>query len=237
MPSLFPTILSGVIALIAGTNAIAQVAKEVPPIKIIALGDSITKGVRSGVKPEETFASRLQESLKKEGINADVVNVGIGGENTAQALRRLKDQVIDKKPAFVTIMYGANDSYVDKGKTAPRLTVNEYRANLTKIVDDLRKAGIKPILMTTNRLGDKHLNNGAGEHPGKRLEAYVKICRDVANVSKVPLVDHYEFWTKMNTEGMDIDRWMTDSCHPNVRGHQEMATRMLPVILQAIRGK
>lgn len=237
MPNLFPIILSIAIVCIGGTTATARIKKEAPPIKIITLGDSITTGVRPGVKPEETFATLLQESLKKEGINAEVVNVGIGGENTAQCLRRLRDEVIDKKPAFVTIMYGANDSYVDKGKTAPRLTEDEFRANLAKIVDDLRKAGIVPILMTSNRLGDKHPNNGAGEHPGKRLEAYAKICREVAKEAKVPLVDHFEFWTKTNADGVDIDRWMTDSCHPNVRGHQEMAKLMLPVILRTIRGK
>ena len=239
MLRLFPHMLSVATILFGcGQTANAQEAKDGDqPVRIITLGDSITKGVRPGVKTEETFATLLQEGLKKERIAAEVINVGIGGENTAQALRRLKAQVIDKKPTIVTIMYGANDSYVDKGKSAARLTEDEYRANLKKIVEELRKASITPILMATNRLGDKHANNGAGEHPGKKLDVYVAICREVARELKLPLVDHHEHWSKALKDGTDIEKWMTDSCHPNPKGHAEMAKQMLPVVVKAIRGK
>src|SRR5262249_42351277 len=124
----------------------ALVAQEKQaPVKIVTLGDSITRGVRQGVKAEETFSHLLQESLRKEGINAEVVNVGVGGETTAGALARLSKAVIALKPRVVTIMYGTNDSYVDKGKKDSRLSADEYRANLRKLIDELRKAGITPI--------------------------------------------------------------------------------------------
>lgn len=233
---LFALLLSGTMCFGGGTDSAA--AQDVgKTVRIITLGDSITKGVRPGVKAEETFPFLLQEGLKKQGITVEVINVGIGGENTTQALKRLKAQVIDKKPHIVTIMYAANDSYVDKGKTVPRLTEAEYRANLKQIVEDLRKANIKPILMATNRLGDKHPNNGAGEHPGKWLDQYVAICREVAKELNVPLVDHHEHWSKALKGGTDIDKWMTDSCHPNPKGQEEMAKVMLPVVMKAIRGK
>lgn len=233
---LFALLLSGTMCFAWGTN-LANAQDGDQPVRIITLGDSITKGVRPGVKAEETFPFLLQTGLKKEGIVAEVTNVGIGGENTAQALKRLKAQVIDKKPHIVTIMYAANDSYVDKGKTVPRLTEAEYRANLKQIVEELRKAQIKPILMATNRLGDKHPSNGAGEHPGKWLDQYVAICREVAKDLKVPLVDHHEHWSMALKDGTDIDKWMTDSCHPNPKGQEEMAKLMLPVVMKAIRGK
>src|SRR2546425_657453 len=85
-------------------------------VRIVALGDSITRGVRPGVKAEETFAFLLQKGLQKERIPAEVINAGIGGERTDQALMRLGSAVIDRKPQVVTIMYGTNDSYVDQGK-------------------------------------------------------------------------------------------------------------------------
>ena len=73
-----------------------------PPVKILALGDSITRGVRKGVKENETFSSQLQAALRKDGANVDVVNVGIGGERTDQALKRL-DALLKLKPKVVTI--------------------------------------------------------------------------------------------------------------------------------------
>src|SRR5262249_29997666 len=147
-------------------------------LRIVALGDSITRGVRTGVKADETFAALLQAELRKKKIQAEVVNVGIGGERTDQALARLNKAVITAKPKIVAIMYGTNDSYIDRGKKKPRITAEDYRANLKRLVGELRKNGAMPILMTPPRWGDKAGANGAGEHPNVRLEEYVKVCRE-----------------------------------------------------------
>ncbi len=204
------------------------------PVKIVTLGDSITKGARPGVKREETFAHLLQKRLQKEKIEAEVVNVGIGGENTRQALARL-GKILALKPRLVTIMYGTNDSYIDKGKKESRLTPEEYDANLRKMVADLRAAGIQPVLMTPPIMGDKHAPDGAGQHPNVRLTIYAKVCRKVAEDTKTPLVDHYAVWEKTNAAGTNISDWTTDHCHPNPRGHQEITTTMLPVVLKVLR--
>lgn len=204
---------------------------------IVTLGDSITKGVRQGVTAEETFAARLQLLLKEEaGIDAEVVNVGIGGERTDQALARLEKDVLARQPAIVTIMYGTNDSYVDKGKDASRLTVDEYRAKLQELVKRLRAAGVTPVLMTEPRWGEKASPNGVGEHPNVRLEKYVEACRAVAKESETPLVDNYAHWSEAVEKGIDLGAWTTDQCHPNAKGHTEIARTMLAVVRKAVEG-
>src|SRR5436190_21317183 len=100
------------------------------PAKVVTLGDSITKGVRPGVKANETFAAYLQDMLKDKGVKAEVINVGVGGEDTNGALGRLERDVIGRKPRLVAVMYGTNDSYVDKGKKDSRLTQEQFRRNL-----------------------------------------------------------------------------------------------------------
>lgn len=210
-------------------------ARRTPvPLKVITLGDSITKGVRPGVKAEETFASLLQESLQKDGIVTVVSNVGIGGEDTVRALARLDRDVIAHKPDVVTIMYGTNDSYVDKGKTTNRISLEDYKANLGKLVERLRAAGIQPVLMTEPRLGDRHGPNGRGEHPNKPLEEYVKACRDVARQLRVPLVDHFAHWSERNSSGMDVGKWTTDECHPNPEGHRVMMTLLRSTVKDCV---
>jgi lysophospholipase L1-like esterase len=62
---------------------------ESPALRVVTLGDSITKGVRPGVRTEETFAARLAAELQRRGVAAHVGNLGIGGERTDQALQRL----------------------------------------------------------------------------------------------------------------------------------------------------
>jgi acyl-CoA thioesterase-1 len=215
--------------------AFAGVAAE--PLRIVTLGDSITKGVRSGVKAEETFAARVEAALRADGVDASVVNVGIGGERTDQALRRLAKDVVAQKPTAVAIMYGTNDSYVDQGKSASRITVEEYRANLVRLVAELRAAGIAPVLMTSPRWGKTARLNGVGEHPNLQLEKYVAACRAVAAELRVPLVDHYQHWAAAEAKGTDIGGWTTDQCHPNPAGHQVLAELMLPVVRAALKPK
>ena len=72
-------------------------------VRIVALGDSITKGVRAGVRPNETFAALAERALKADGIDAEVVNLGVAGERTDQALKRL-DAVSGHGPRVVTVM-------------------------------------------------------------------------------------------------------------------------------------
>ncbi len=200
------------------------------PVKIITLGDSITKGVRGGVTAEETFAARVEATLRQQSIAAEVTNVGIGGERTDQALRRLDQDVIAQRPRIVTIMYGTNDSYVDQGKSESRLTEHEYRDNLVRIVERLRRAGIQPVLMTEPRWSADAKSNGAGEHPNVRLEKYVQRCREVAQELHVPLIDHFAHWKDKENGGQDLRAWTTDSCHPNPIGHEELAQLVSPTI-------
>jgi lysophospholipase L1-like esterase len=203
------------------------------PVTIVTLGDSITKGVRTGVTAKQTFAALLESQLGENGASARVINVGIGGERTDQALQRL-DRIIELQPDIVTVMYGTNDSYVDQGKTASRISLDEYRDNLARIVTELLRRGIQPVLMTEPRWADDAGANGVGENPNVRLEPYVVACRETARAWRVPLVDHFARWTKSRKTGKDLRQWTTDGCHPNPEGHRELAGLMLPVIRRTI---
>src|SRR5690606_18722886 len=108
---------------------------------VVALGDSITKGVRPGVSSAQTFAALVEQGLRKSASSLRVINAGIGGERTDQALQRL-DRIIAMQPHIVTVMYGANDSYIDQGKTTSRITAEAFRSSLTQIVVELLRRGI-----------------------------------------------------------------------------------------------
>ena len=204
------------------------------PVTIVTLGDSITKGWRPGVAKEETFSAVLEKLLAGK---AQVINVGIGGERTDQALNRFEKDVAAKKPTIVTIMYGANDSYIDKGKDQPRLSKEQFEANLNKLLEHCKKAGIKPVLMTSNAYGRTPSKNGAGNNPNDLLAQYMEVTRKVATQTGTPLVDHFDFWTTQNSNDTDVGKWTTDQLHPNVLGHQKMAELILPVVLEVIGKK
>jgi lysophospholipase L1-like esterase len=217
--------------LLLGTAAYAEEAVSSPPSssRIVALGDSITKGVREGVTPDDTFIARVEAALNADGLAAEGINLGIGGERTDQALARL-DDLIALRPRIVTVMYGANDSYVDQGATASRLSLDDFTINLRTIVERLLLDGIEPVLMTEPRWADDANPDGLGRNPNLQLEPYIQACRDVARETGVALVDHYAHWTESRANGQDLRDWTTDGLHPNPRGHHELATLMMPVL-------
>lgn len=199
-------------------------------VRILALGDSITRGARPAVLAAESYAARLQAGLRAAGLTARVHNIGIGGERTDQALARLGREVIAQRPHVVTVMYGTNDSWVDKGTTASRLTEPQYEANLREIVRRLQAARIRVVLMTAPKFGEKNPRNGLDEEPNLRLARYVALCRRVAAETRVPLVDHFGGWATAQEQGTTLQAWTTDGCHPNGEGHADLAGRLLPVL-------
>jgi lysophospholipase L1-like esterase len=223
----------GALSVTAAEPETKQAEENRRPLTIVTLGDSITKGVRAGVTSQQTFASLLEKQLQTGGVSVRVINVGIGGERTDQALKRL-DRIIALKPDIVTVMYGTNDSYVDRGKTASRITRDEYQNNLNKVVTELLRRGIQPVLMTEPRWADDAGPNGLGENPNIRLEGYVAACRKTAQQWRVPLVDHFAEWTAARKDGVKLRDLTTDGCHPNPEGHKKLVAAMLPTIRRVI---
>ena len=75
---------------------------------ILALGDSITKGVRGGVTAEETFSAVLAAELKSRGQTVTVINRGIGGERTDGDWMRTLAPVVKVffSPGGTTVIFG-----------------------------------------------------------------------------------------------------------------------------------
>lgn len=192
--------------------------------KVVCLGDSVTKGVRDGVKPDETFCVLLEKGLRKATLrNIPVINAGIGGHTTADGLARFDADVLAQKPSHVVIMFGINDSWIDAGKMASRVTAADFAANLQKMVERLKQQKITVILMTANPVV-------APKYPPERnanLKKYVEAMRDVARKEQVPLVDVYARFAELALEGVDLNKLYTDAMHPNPKGHALIAEMLL----------
>ncbi len=103
---------------------------------IACFGDSLTAGY--GVDLEESYPSRLQADLDRDGYHYRVVNMGISGETTKDGLSRV-DRVLAAKPAIVVVEFGGNDGL--RG-----IPVTSSRANLDSIVSRLHTAGVQVMM-------------------------------------------------------------------------------------------
>ena len=221
-------------SLVVGLVVSIGSAQAAAPTTVVMLGDSITKGVRQGVAVDETFSSMLAKRFEHAGIAVQVVNQGVGGETTAGALARFATDIVPLKPRIVVLMYGTNDCHVDAGKSASRLSRAEFRANLEKLIAQIRAAGAEPMLMTEPCYAQRSPANGLGEHGNVRLAQYMADCRQVAAGRDAVLIDIFANWTAAQNAGQSIEEWTTDGYHPNPLGHQQIAESVYEPLAAAI---
>ena len=94
--------------------------------KIIALGDSLTAGF--GLAEPESYPYLLQQKLKADGYDYEVVNAGVSGDTSLGGLERA-DWVLGQENAELLILeLGANDLL--RG-----MPVDRMKSNLDKIGD------------------------------------------------------------------------------------------------------
>jgi acyl-CoA thioesterase-1 len=93
---------------LGATLFIAVPVRAAPPkpVKIVALGDSLTAGY--GLPDKDGFVPRLQAALSADEVAAEVTNAGVSGDTAADGLARLEWSVPDGTDAVI-VELGAND--------------------------------------------------------------------------------------------------------------------------------
>ena len=75
-------------------------------MKMLCLGDSLTYGY--GLRRRETWPYLLQEKLKSEGMEIQIINKGISGDTTSGMLFRFQS-ALEENPDLLFLMGGSND--------------------------------------------------------------------------------------------------------------------------------
>ncbi len=242
------TMQGGLRMKIAEADLLAQVDSHANEagFTVVAFGTSTTAR-RSGV--ESVYADLLRKKLAQQGLSARVVNQGIPGNRTTDAIARFESDVRAWKPDVVIILFGLNDSAVDvwRNATKPRVPIDSYRKNLTTMVQTLKGDGAKPILVTpqpmhwTEKL--KKLYAGPPYNDKSPYTAtdplgfnatlvdYVEVVREVAGLEEVALVDlHQQFMDYHGGKGQHLSDLLLDGMHPNDKGHRMIADALLPLV-------
>jgi acyl-CoA thioesterase I len=105
--------------------------------KIVAFGDSLTAGF--GLSEKESYPYLLQEKLKADGYNYEVINAGVSGETSLGGLERA-DWVLEQENVKILILeLGANDLL--RG-----LPPAKMKENLDKIIRKAKAKNIEVLL-------------------------------------------------------------------------------------------
>jgi lysophospholipase L1-like esterase len=169
-----------------------------------------------------------------------VDNAGVNGDIVTLAIKRLKTDVLDRRPDIVTIMFGGNEAGFYRPETngfadTPRVGREQFQATLGTIVDRLREARITVVLMTcppmTERYGGMHLEPYRKHGINFLVKDYAQAMRDVAAEKKVELIDVYRAF-EQNRAWLD---YFPDGLHPDPRGHRVIADLLIESLARIIR--
>lgn len=190
--ALFPSLVS--------TTALAE------PIRILALGDSLTAGYM--LDAGSAFPAKLEKALKAQGYDVVIINAGVSGD-TSQGGRARLAWALSDKPDFAILELGANDAL--RG-----INPRHVYDNLDAIMAMLKEKDI-PIFLA-GMMAPRNL----GTEYAKEFDAVYPALQEKHNV---PL---YPFFL----QGVLGDPSLTlpDGIHPSAKGVDRIVENIMPHI-------
>jgi lysophospholipase L1-like esterase len=206
---------------------------------IAFMGDSITE---AGNKPGG-YVSLVMSALKSQGLDVKHIPAGKSGHKSTDMLARLDNDVISKKPNWMALSCGVNDVWHFKlvlgGRAFEGVGIDDYKKNITAIIDKARAAGIKVMVLTSTMIGEdqsKELN--------QMMIPYNDFLRQIAKEKGCLLADlNADMQAALKTipdvpgkpktfgkyfYGGDLQNKLTsDGCHMNALGNKMMARGIL----------
>ena len=159
-------------------------------LTVLAAASTALAGPRIALVGDSTVTDKAGWGVgfaKLLGDDVECVNRSLGGRSSKSFRNEGHwDKLIASPADYVLIQFGHNDQ---PGKGHEReTTIDEYRANMKRYVEEARAAGMKPVLVTplTRRefKGDDRIHSS--------LTSHAQIVKDVAGEMDVPLIDLHE---------------------------------------------
>ncbi len=180
------------------------------PVKIVALGDSLTAGF--GVSAANAFPAKLEKALKAKGFAVEVVNAGVSGDTAAGGLARL-DWAVPPDTDAVIVELGANDML--RGKDP-----NQTRHSLDEIVRQLTERRIA-VLLT----GMRAAPNLGGDYARGFEPIYPELAAKYDVLFYPFFLDGVASDSKLNQR---------DGLHPTPAGVDAIVGRILPKVEELV---
>ena len=182
-------------AALAGCGRDKKTAQPVPPgSTVLALGDSLTVG--TGASTETSYPAVLA------GLTGwNVVNAGVSGDTSAQALARLPALLAEHQPKLVIVSIGGNDFL-------RKLPESDTRAHVHAICKQSLDAGAQVLLVAVPRATVAAALGQMTDHA-----LYAEVAKDL----KIPL--QREAWGQVLAQP-DL---RADAVHANARGYAQFA--------------
>ncbi len=189
--------------------------------RIIFFGDSLTAfAIKDVHVPDgKGYVPLVRAALKEREVDVDAV--ATGGHKVTDLLKRMDQDVIAKKPAFVVIQIGVNDA-------SAGVTPELFKSQLEELIGKLQHGGAQVIQCTcTCRIEGFNPENVMD----KKLDALAEVARTIAREKQLPLVDlrkaFIDYWKTNNPDNKPRGFLTYDGNHWTEAGHNYVSEQML----------
>lgn len=202
--------MAGLVALAALFLPPPATAEPAGPIRIVALGDSLTAGL--GLAERHAFPARLEAALTARGHNVAILNAGVSGDTSSGGLARL-DWSVGPDADAVIVELGANDAL--RGLD-PADTEKALDAILARLAE--RRL---PVLLT----GMRAPPNLGADYAARFDAIYPALAKR-----------HDPVFHPFFLEGVAANRQLNqaDGIHPNEEGVERIVEAILPSVEELI---
>lgn len=139
----------------------------------------------------------------------NAIVTAIGGEHSEDGEKRFAQQVLTMRPDVIFIDYALNDR---------RIGMERAKAAWSRMIEAAQASGVKVILLTPTPDTREDIKD---EHAP--LMAYAAMIRGLAGHYRTGLVDSYAAFRQKALAGESMERYMSQSNHPNEEGHRIVA--------------
>lgn len=196
---------------------------------ILFQGDSITDGRRK----RELFSSvgagyagmvTGQLGCEKPG-EYEFINRGISGNRSIDIYARIKSDIIDLKPDYMSILCGTNDVWYDVGGKHDGLTAQKYEMILDLIISEVKEALPNIKMMVLGSFVVEGTATRATEEEPDRWEILsteiplrAAAAERVAKKHGLPFIPLQKMFDDA-CKVMPASYWVRDGFHPTAKGH------------------
>lgn len=175
------------------------------PRVLMVLGDSLSSGY--GIDAQQGWVNLLQQRLRRQGHQLQVINASISGDTTRSGLSRLPQALARHQPEIVIVELGGNDGL--RG-----LELEETQKNLEAITKTIKASGAQ-VLLVGMRLPP---------NLGPRYTAqFHRLYGTVADRLHIPLVPFL-----LEGVAVDPELMQADGIHPRAKAQPKILDNLWP---------
>ena len=208
--------------------------KESPVKTILFQGDSITDVKRLRDDPSslgQGYPNMVSGHLGLQHPGKyNFINRGIGGNRIVDLYARMKCDIVNLKPDYLSILIGVNDVWHEKSKgngvSAPKFK-KVYGMMLEELKEEFPE--IKIILLEPFVLPGTATED-AFEWFKSEVDLRAKAVKELAEEFNLPFIPLQEDLDKL-TEVAPAEYWLKDGVHPTVFFHQHIAKKWIDTFL------